>query len=52
MTRPARWVSVSLPEPLVQRVDQVWRRLGYGSRAEYIRVAVQAQLRQDEKPRR
>jgi len=48
MKKEGEWVSVSLPEPLVQRVDRVWRRLGYGSRAEYIRMAVLAQLRQDE----
>jgi len=43
-----QWVSVSLPRPLIERVDRVWRRLGYGSRAEYIRMAVQAQLRLEE----
>jgi len=52
MNEKDKWVNVSLPAPLIRRVDLVWRRLGYGSRAEYIRMAVLAQLRQDQKPRR
>jgi len=48
MTRPRRWASVSLPRPLVERVERLHRRLGYDSVAEYVRAAVRDALRRDE----
>jgi len=48
MTRPHRWVSVSLPRPLIERVERLHRQLGYDSVAEYVRAAVRDALRRDE----
>jgi len=49
VTRPHRWVSVSLPRALTQRVERIHRQLGYDSVAEYVRAAVREALLRDEK---
>jgi metal-responsive CopG/Arc/MetJ family transcriptional regulator len=43
--------NVSLPKVLLARVDTVFPRLGYTSRAEYIRAAIIKQLASDEVPK-
>ena len=43
------WTPVSLPKGLVSRVDAVYEKLGYRSRAEYVRYAILKQLDGDER---
>lgn len=43
-----KWASISLPESVLGRVDAIFERLGYTSRAEYVRHATLKQLREDE----
>ena len=43
------WTPVSLPKGLVSRVDAVYEKLGYRSRAEYVRYAIIKQLDVDER---
>ena len=40
--------TVSLPKALLERVDAISKDLGYVSRAEYVRAAIQKQLASDE----
>jgi metal-responsive CopG/Arc/MetJ family transcriptional regulator len=43
------WAPVSLPKALLSRIDAVYEKLGYRSRAEYVRYAVLKQLDPDER---
>jgi metal-responsive CopG/Arc/MetJ family transcriptional regulator len=43
------WTPVSLPKGLVSRIDAVFGKLGYRSRAEYVRHAILKQLDGDER---
>ena len=45
---PTDTTNVSLPKVLLVRVDAIFLGLGYTSRAEYIRAAIQKQLASDE----
>lgn len=47
-TSSTETTNVSLPKVLVARVDAIFLGLGYTSRAEYIRAAMQRQLVSDE----
>jgi len=43
------WQGVSIPKPLLERADKVWRKLyGYGSLAEYVRDALRRKVQNDE----
>lgn len=47
-TSSTETTNVSLPKVLLARVDAIFLGLGYTSRAEYIRAAIQRQLASDE----
>lgn len=46
-----KWKTVQLPEPLLDKVDEIIRieELGYASRGEFIREAVRLRLEEVEK---
>lgn len=43
------WAPVSLPKALLLRIGDVYEKLGYRSRAEYVRYAILKQLDADER---
>ncbi len=47
--KPSDWTPVSLPKALVLRIEAVYEKLGYRSRAEYVRYAILKQLDGDER---
>lgn len=44
----SKWKQVSLPKPLIARVDDIFEERGFSSRAEYVRIALIKQVDQDE----
>jgi metal-responsive CopG/Arc/MetJ family transcriptional regulator len=44
----SRWLTIALPRALVARVEWIYEKKGYVSRADYIRAAIQKQLASDE----
>ena len=42
------WTTIKVPKALMERVEALLKARGYVNRSEYVRVAIQRQLAQDE----